>query len=585
MWLCAILAIANNVCLILQLGAADPDVNVEVLRRMNAAVTGQAAFHKADHVTPRGITSEPPAPVNPVSFMHDFRSDARVPDAAWAAMRRKNDNTCEALMAACKHRPVVFNLSLLSKALCDSRRRQEGLPNSRKLHAAWLQFWNTDILAGLVLRAQAELMYEPAALAILPQPLTAPVTDDATAVCAAMLHLSPQEFTWSALYVHFLAQTRSRLLQLDKGDLKINLQDLGEYLSGIFQPSMSRAAAKPSRAAANATDAGEALAHFWSNDALALYLLWSLVKLTGRDYDPQWPDTPEIREGTPEISASNVPHTPSTEPRPVALAPTSFDAPIVLDDAESDPPYDPHWLLGHAPGALKALSSQLSSLEQQTAASAISAVERVAQRIRDKDNATWQFLRQFASLPEDKSSWDADASARAVNGIENDTAADGHIDTSPEQTKPSGEMSSHMLTSMPSNVQISVQLTAVRHHKAFGPLAVQHYCLQRLANLSPTAAHATPMLSVPSTCFTFVGQIVTHRQNAHVKFHGESFLIVWLAVHCTCYNTDLFSDLIVRVLASYVVECHLQVRTLSQLQRSIFMLPLLSCMLAPPLPS
>ena len=414
---------------------------------MNAAVTGQAAAHKADHVTPRGITSKPPAPVKPVSFLHDFKSVASVPHAAWTAMRRRNDNTCEALMAACKHRPVVFSLSLLSKALCDSRKRQEGLPNNRKLHAAWVQFWNTDVLAGLVLRAQAELMYEPAALSILPQPLTAPLTDDATAVGAAMLHLSLEEFTWSALYVHFLAQTRSRLLQLDKGDLKVNLQDLGEYLSGIFQPSMSRAAAKP-----KATDAGEALAHFWSNDALALYLLWSLVKLTGRDYDPQWPDTFEVREGTPEISASNVPRTPLTVPGPVALAPTSVDAPIVLDDAESDPPHNPHWLLGHAPEALKGLSSQLSSLEHCTAASAISAVEKVALRIRDKDNATWQFLRQFASLPEDKSSWDADASARAVNDMENNNVADGHIDASPERTQPSGEMSSHMLTSMSSDV-------------------------------------------------------------------------------------------------------------------------------------
>ncbi len=415
---------------------------------MNAAVSGQAAAHKADHVTPRGITSKPPAPVKPVSFLNDSRPEDRVPHAAWAAMRRKNDNTCEALMAACKHKPVVFSLSLLTKAFCDSRKRQEGLPNNRKLHVAWVQFWNTDILAGLVLRAQAELMYEPAALSILPQPLTAPLTDDATAVCAAMLNLSPQEFTWSALYVHFLAQTRSRLLQLDKGDLKVNLQDLGEHLSGIFQPSMSRAAAKP-----KAADAGEALPHFWSNDALAMYLLWSLVKLTGRDYDPQWPNTPEIREGTPEISTCNVLRTPLTVPRPVTLAPTSVDAPIVLDDAESDPPYNPHWLLRHAPGALKGLSRQLSSLEHYTAASAISAVERVALRIRDKDNATWQFLRQFASLPEDKSSWDADASAKAVNGMENGTAADGHIDVSPEQTKPTGEMCSHVLTTMSSDLQ------------------------------------------------------------------------------------------------------------------------------------
>ncbi len=434
----------------LQLDAAVPDVNLEVLRQMNAAVTGQAAFHKADHVTPRGFTSKPPAPVKPVSFLLNLRSDARDPDAAWAAMQRKNDSTCEALMAACKHRPVVFNLSLLSKALCDSRKRQEGLPNNRKLHQAWVQFWNLDILAGLVLRAQAELMYEPAALSILPQPLTAPLTDNATAVCAAMLHLSPEEFTWSALYVHFLAQTRSRLLQLDKGDLKVNLQDLGQYLSGIFQPSLSRAAAK-----SKAADAEEAWAHFWTNDALAMYLLWSLVKLTSRDYDPQWPDIPEIREGTPDISASNAPHTPSTVPRPAALAPTSVDAPIVLDDAESDPPYNPHWLLRDAPGALQALSSQLSSLEHKTATSAISAVERVALRIKDKDNATWQFLRQFASLPEDKSSWDADASARAVNGVENNTAADSDIDASPEQTKPSGEISSRILTSTPSHLQNS----------------------------------------------------------------------------------------------------------------------------------
>lgn len=519
----------------LQLGATDPDVNLEVLRQMNAAVTGQAAFHKADHVTPRGFTSKPPAPVKPVSFLLHLRSDGRDLDAAWVAMQRKNDSTCEALMAACKHRPVVFNLSLLSKALCDSRKRQEGLANSRKLHQAWVQFWNLDILAGLVLRAQAELMYEPAALSILPQPLTAPLTEDATAVCAAMLHLSPGEFTWSALYIHFLDQTRSRLLQLDKGDLKVNLQDLGQYLSGIFQPSLSRAAAK-----SKAADAAEALAHFWSNDALAMYLLWSLVKLTGRDYDPQWPDTPETREETPEISASNVPRTPLTEPRPAALAPTSVDAPIVLDDAESDPPYNPHWLLQHAPGALNGLSSQLSSLEHETAASAISAVERVALRIRDKDIATWQFLRQFAGLPEDKSLWDADAPARAVNGVGNNTAADGDVDASPEQTKPTGEMSYHMLTSM---YNIPVQHIAVRLPQMFWSICCSTILpsapckpITRSSPCNPQAFCAHYMVHL------FLARFVTDKM-AMSKFRGETFLIVWLAVHCTCYNTDSFSQL------------------------------------------
>ena len=409
---------------------------------MNAAVPGQAAASKDDSVTSRGITAMPPTPVKPVSFLHDAQPQDKTRQAAWAAMQIKNDKTCEDLLVACKHRPDVFSLSLLTKAFCESRRRQKDVPNNRKLHAAWVLFWNTDVLAGLVLRAQAELMYEPAALAVLPHPLSAQLTEDATAVCAAMLRLNPLELTWSALYVHFLAHVRSYLVESDKGDYQVNLQDLGKHLSAFFKPTMSREAGSQHPAEQPAS------AHFWSTDALALYLLFSLVKLVGKEYTPQWPDAPDVREGTPDISASNVLrspsaaalHSPQNAPKPAAVAPTMRDAPIVLDDAESDPPHDSHWLLKHAPGALSGLSKQLSSLRHHQGPAAIAAVEMAALRMRDEDPATWLFLQRFAALPEDQSPWDAPASPEAANGLDTDAGAAAHVAVSPDNANSTGEL-------------------------------------------------------------------------------------------------------------------------------------------------
>ena len=414
--------------------AKDSDVNLEALRLMNAArVPNQASISKAELVAlARNVWAEAPTPVMPLSFLQDSPPANNTPQAAWMALQKKNDTTCENVLTACKHKPVVFSLSLLAKAFCDSRKRQEGVAHSRKLHSAWVEFWNRDVLAGLVLRAQAELMYEPAFLSKLPEPLTATLTDSANALCAAMLHLNRREVTWGALYAYFLAHVRSYLQSYR--DYKVDVQELGKHLAKFFQTTLSREAGTPrlTQQLANA--------QFWSTDALALYLLHSLVKLLG--CEPQYPDSADVQEAIPEISASNVLRSPSTAPRQAAAAAaaaTTVNHPIVLDDAESDPPHDSHWLLRNAPSALTSLSAQLALLKAQEGAAAISAVERAANRIRDKDNDTWQFLRKFAGLPEDINSWDAATPAKAANGIGSGACKDDDIQVASKQSKPAGE--------------------------------------------------------------------------------------------------------------------------------------------------
>lgn len=334
-------------------------------------------------------------------------------------MHKRHDDTCEKLLEACRHKPVVFSLKMLAEAFSNTSTREQGIPSSRKLHTKWKQFWVEDVFAGLVLRAQAELMYEPSTLVRLPESLTAPLAEDATNLCAGMLHLSPSEVTFGALYVYFLAHVQAYIQSYQ--DYKISVYELGKHLAGFFNLTLSR------EAVANRPTQQATMITFWSNDALAAYLLSSLVKLLGGD--PVYPETADLHEQSPDTSASNglgsptnVLGSPSAALTPPAVGPSPAskkNSVIVLEpdaDAESAPPFDSHWLLGSAPEALSKLASNLLACQQKGRSRVVAAVEEIAVDIRDKDDATWQFLRKFAALPADVSPWDGSMSPVDING-------------------------------------------------------------------------------------------------------------------------------------------------------------------------
>lgn len=342
-------------------------------------------------------------------------------------MHKRHNDTCEKLLDACRHKPVVFSLKMLAEAFTNTSTREQGKHSSRKVHSKWKQFWVEDVLAGLVLRAQAELMYEPSTLSRLPEPLTAPLSEDATKLCAGMLHLSPSEVTFGALYVHFLAHVQSYIQSYQ--DYKVNVYELGKHLAGFFNPTLSR------EAVAVRHTQQAAVITFWANDALAAYLLSSLVKLLGGD--PVYPETADMREQSPDTSASNalssptklwngcatqVLGSPSAASTPPAVGPSPASKrqnPIVLEpdaDAESAPPFDTHWLLGSAPQALSKLASKLQACQHRGRPRVVAAVEEAAVDVRDNDAATWQFLRKFAALPADASPWDSSLPPVDANG-------------------------------------------------------------------------------------------------------------------------------------------------------------------------
>lgn len=426
----------GNLCtsgvLYLQPAPSSSDLNLDALRQLNAAVIGQApASRPVTLDPPRGIwTDQLPSFIKPRSFLQVNPPLPNAPlDVVWTAMHKRHDETCEKLLDACRHKPVVFSLKMLAEAFGNTSTREQGVHSSKKMHIKWKQFWVEDVLAGLLLRAQAEHMYEPSTLSRLPETLTAPLTDEATGLCAGMLHLSPSEVTFGALYVHFLAHVQSYLQSFQ--DYKVNVCELGKYLAGVFNATPSREAVptKPTQQAA--------MINFWTNDALAAYLLSSLVKLLGRE--PVYPETAEMHEQSPDTSASNVPGSPSNmllTTSVAATAPVADVSPaskkggvIVLEpdaDAESAPPFDSHWLMGSAPAALSKLAAKLQMCQRKGAARAVAAMEAAAVEMRGNDDATWQFLRTFSALPDEVSPWDDTAPPAETDGLK---AEQEHVKT------------------------------------------------------------------------------------------------------------------------------------------------------------
>ena len=422
------------------------DVNLEALRQLNASVTAPAPSARPVSLDPpREIWSLAPIAIKPKKFLQNYGPldpqpevplDTAEPHIVWTAMHKRHDDTCEKLLEACRHKPVVFSLKMLAEAFSDTSTREHRVPSSKRLHSQWKQFWVQDVLAGLVLRAHAELMYEPSTLDRLPEPLTAPLTDDATKLCAAMLHLNTSEVTFGALYVQFLAHVQSYVRSYQ--GYRVNVCELGKYLGGFFHPTLSREAVLP-----RSTQLADMLI-FWSTDALAAYLLFSLVKLVGGE--PVYPETAELHEQSPDTSASNVLgcptdmlHSPSAAVTPKAGNPFPASQKkdvIALEpeaDAESAPPFDSHWLLGSAPQALSKLASTLMTCQRKDRSRVLATVEEIAVGIRDKDDATWQFLRKFAALPADAAPWD-DVSVPSVD-------ANGRLSTEQADAKAAGETS------------------------------------------------------------------------------------------------------------------------------------------------
>lgn len=422
------------------------DVNLEALRQLNASVTAPAPSARPVSLDPpREIWSLAPIAIKPKKFLQNYGPldpqpevplDSAEPHIVWTAMHKRHDDTCEKLLEACRHKPVVFSLKMLAEAFSDTSTREHRVPSSKRLHSQWKQFWVQDVLAGLVLRAHAELMYEPSTLDRLPEPLTAPLTDDTTKLCAAMLHLNTSEVTFGALYVQFLAHVQSYVRSYQ--GYRVNVCELGKYLGAFFHPTLSREAVS-----LRSTQLADMLI-FWSTDALAAYLLFSLVKLVGGE--PVYPETAELHEQSPDTSASNVLgrptnmlHSPSAAVTPKAGNPFPASQKkdvIALEpeaDAESAPPFDSHWLLCSAPQALSKLASTLMTCQRKDRSRVLATVEETAVGIRDNDDATWQFLRKFAALPADAPPWD-DASVPSVD-------ADGRVIAEQEEVKAAGETS------------------------------------------------------------------------------------------------------------------------------------------------
>ena len=402
----------------LQHKEADPNLEA------TAVSSSQRNKQNAGASEVRSIWTTAPSPVKAQSFLHDHPPVDNTPAAAWAAFQKKNDTTVENLLKSCKFPPVILNLSLLAKSFCDTRKRVEKQPNSRKMHNTWVEFWNKDVLAALMLRAQAEHMYQPAFLKKLPAPVTAVLKQDAIDLCAPMMHLQPSEFTWAALYTYFLEHASAYITSCKS--YTIEVAPMGRHMAHFFQPSVSRLANL------SPGTKQQSLVNFWSSDALALYLLSSLVKLLG--CQPKFPETADVPQDAADTSASNVLRSPlKGPPKPttpgtaagikatVAAVPTIDNQPIP-DDAESAPSLDSHWLVAKAPAVLSALAQKLLRLNEDPGATAVGVVEEAASKIREQDRASWKFLQQFSALPEDRTPWDDPPPEKAANSAEAATA-------------------------------------------------------------------------------------------------------------------------------------------------------------------
>ena len=412
----------------LQIPVTQADLSLAALRELNEA-DGQTRTLASQHdptAAVRTFSSKAPSFVKKSTFLSpDKRSKQEVTSpgpkgpsqsplkkqADWPALEAILNQACAKLQDVCKHKPNVFSLSLLTQALCTAGNIVHGPPKISR----WVEYWQTDVLAGLLLRAKAESLYQHSAADSLPQGLNANLSDTATARCAAVLHLQPSEVTWAAVYVHFLDEARAFLQTNRENAVDVFL--MGTHLAKLFRPQNSQEATSPTPVLSpvgSPPSSPQPHFHphdnFWAHDALAGYLLASLIRLLDRQ--PMYPDMPEAILPN-EISlmvrpAAAGPNTPPPPPsnghpkqRPQSQMGIQGQLSVKADlqaDAESAQPHDTCWLLTEATAALKKLADQIKRYIAQDATAAMAAVERLALALQDQKPEVLQFLGEVANI-------------------------------------------------------------------------------------------------------------------------------------------------------------------------------------------
>lgn len=424
----------------LQIPIKKSDLSLAALRDLNNADDPPANAKTAPGAV-RHFVADAPSPSRLSTFLEDpkrvkssateragkregDKAGARAADEkalSWAALDKLLDETCFRLVKDCSYTPAAFSLSMLAEAFSNCGRMTQ---QAEKKTSRWAAFWQQDVLAGLLLRAKAESLYQSPPMNHVPQPVTGSLSDAASHRCAATLPLQSSEVTWALVYVRFLDQTRN-FLQAHKTD-PVNVFALGQHLIKLFPPvsnSSQEAGVSSPGGSPGGNPATLALQSFWTHDVLGAYLLSSLVRLLGRQ--PVYSDVAEPMIDTsnsamerhgdadpggrgsavqrPPISPerAKMHASPAASPKSAArsiMPPQSALNTALVTDAESQPPHDGHWLLTQASAALLGLSTELQKYHRETSAAAMAAVERMAVDLQYQQPHTFTFLAEFANV-------------------------------------------------------------------------------------------------------------------------------------------------------------------------------------------
>ena len=432
------------------------DLSLAALRELNEA-DGQTQTLASQHdptAAVRTFNSKAPSFVKKSAFLTPNKRSSPSPNGPfhspskakidWPALEAVFDQACTKLQDVCKHKPNVFSLSLLTQALCTAGNITHGAPKMSR----WVEYWQTDVLAGLLLRAKAEGLYKHCAADTLPQALSANLSDTATARCAAVMHLQISEVTWAAVYVHFLDEARA-FLQTNRESF-VEVFPLGTYLAKLFRPQNSQEAASPTPMTPVGSPPSSPQPHFyphdnfWAHDALAGYLLASLIRLLDRQ--PMYPDMAEVM--LPNDTSLMVrpvaaePNTPPPSPsnghskqQPQPQVGIKGQLPVKADlqaDAESVQPHDTRWLLTEATAALRKLADQINRYNMQEAPAAMAAVERLALALQDQKPEVLHFLGQVANIGS------ADATFAKLTELPSDTPVNKESEGLAKSIAPAG---------------------------------------------------------------------------------------------------------------------------------------------------
>ena len=212
----------------------------------------------------------------------------------WEILHQEFSRVCESTLQLCaeNHTPLSFSLKLLVQMLVGWYTSPDQ-PDESISH-----FWNTDLLAALLLRSLADQLYANRPAKDRPELVLALMSEASIAQAALLLQLPPQEVSWSALYAHFLQLCRQQVARSTNGI--VNLSDLGSHLvahlymrsdtaasqggSELQQPPQLQSedgevqpvSAVSAASHVQADQQTDAVA-FWTQDTLALLLLQSVI--------------------------------------------------------------------------------------------------------------------------------------------------------------------------------------------------------------------------------------------------------------------------------------------------------------------